>query len=102
LFAFLRERADGAQLAGVGHRVVHGGLDYTQPVRVDSVVLAALEKFVPLAPLHQPHNLAAIRAVIERAPEVPQVACFDTAFHRSNPEIAQRRYCRADAGIFNL
>jgi acetate kinase len=89
LFAFLRERADGAQLAGVGHRVVHGGLDYTQPVRVDSVVLAALEKFVPLAPLHQPHNLAAIRAVIERAPEVPQVACFDTAFHRSNPDIAQ-------------
>jgi acetate kinase len=89
LFDFLRERADGAQLAGVGHRVVHGGLDYTQPVRVDSVVLAALEKFVPLAPLHQPHNLAAIRAVIERAPEVPQVACFDTAFHRSNPEIAQ-------------
>jgi acetate kinase len=89
LFAFLRERADGAQLAGVGHRVVHGGLDYRQPVRVDSVVLAALEKFVSLAPLHQPHNLAAIRAVIERAPKVPQVACFDTAFHRSNPEIAQ-------------
>ena len=89
LFTFLRERADGAQLVGVGHRVVHGGLDYTQPVRVDAGVLTALDKFVPLAPLHQPHNLAAIRAVMQRAPEVPQVACFDTAFHRSNPEIAQ-------------
>ena len=89
LFAFLRERADGAQLVGVGHRVVHGGLDYTQPVRVDAGVLTALEKFVPLAPLHQPHNLAAIRAVTQRVPDVPQVACFDTAFHRGNPEIAQ-------------
>ncbi len=63
--------------------------EYTQPVRVDAGVLTALEKFVPLAPLHQPHNLAAIRAVTQRAPDVPQVACFDTAFHRSNPEIAQ-------------
>jgi acetate kinase len=68
---------------------VHGGLQYTQPVRVDAGVLAALDRFVPLAPLHQPHNLAAIRAVMHSAPEVPQVACFDTAFHRSNPELAQ-------------
>jgi acetate kinase len=89
LFAFLRERADGAKLVGVGHRVVHGGMAYTQPVRVDARRLAALDRFVPLAPLHQPHNLAAIRAVMQRAPEVPQVACFDTAFHRTNPEIAQ-------------
>ena len=89
LFEFLRDRADGVQLTGVGHRVVHGGLDYTQPVRVDDGVLSVLDKFVPLAPLHQPHNLAAIRAVMKRAPQVPQVACFDTAFHRSNPEIAQ-------------
>jgi acetate kinase len=89
LFAFLRERADGVKLVGVGHRVVHGGMAYTQPVRVDARLLAALDRFVPLAPLHQPHNLAAIRAVMQRAPEVPQVACFDTAFHRTNPEIAQ-------------
>jgi len=89
LLAFLRERARGAQLVGVGHRVVHGGMEYTEPVRVNARVLAALDKFVALAPLHQPHNLAAIRAVLERAPDVPQVACFDTAFHRSNPELAQ-------------
>jgi acetate kinase len=68
---------------------VHGGLEYTQPVRLDARVLQALEKFVPLAPLHQPHNLAPIRLLLERAPELPQVACFDTSYHRSNPEIAQ-------------
>ncbi len=89
LFEFLRGRADGVKLIGVGHRVVHGGMEYTQPVRADAAVLAALDKFVPLAPLHQPHNLAAIRAVLHRSPDVPQVACFDTAFHRTNPEIAQ-------------
>lgn len=89
LFEFLRGRADGVELVGVGHRVVHGGLEYSQPVRVDATVLAALDRFVPLAPLHQPHNLAAIRAVLQRAPDVPQVACFDTAFHRTNPELAQ-------------
>jgi acetate kinase len=89
LFDFLRRRADGAQLIGVGHRVVHGGMQYSQPVRIDAALLEALDQFVPLAPLHQPHNLAAIRAVAQRAPDVPQVACFDTAFHRNNPEIAQ-------------
>ena len=89
LFDFLRERADGVKLIGVGHRVVHGGMEYTHPVQVDATVLGALDKFVPLAPLHQPHNLAAIRAVLHRSPDVPQVACFDTAFHRTNPEIAQ-------------
>ena len=89
LFEFLRGRADGVKLIGVGHRVVHGGMQYTQPVRADAAVLAALDRFVPLAPLHQPHNLAAIRAVLHRSPDVPQVACFDTAFHRTNPEIAQ-------------
>jgi acetate kinase len=89
LFEFLREHAGGAQLAGVGHRVVHGGLEFSEPVRVDDRVVERLEKFVPLAPLHQPHNLAAIRAVLKRAPGIPQVACFDTAFHRGNPEVAQ-------------
>jgi acetate kinase len=89
LVAFLRERLAGDRLIGVGHRVVHGGLEYTQPVRLDSRVLEALEKFVPLAPLHQPHNLAPIRLLLDRAPELPQVACFDTSFHRTNPELAQ-------------
>jgi acetate kinase len=89
LVAYVREHLGGDRLVGVGHRVVHGGLEYTQPVRLDSGVLQALEKFVPLAPLHQPHNLAPIRLLLERAPELPQVACFDTSYHRSNPEIAQ-------------
>jgi len=64
-------------------------MDYSQPVRVDAPMLAALERFVPLAPLHQPHNLAPIRRLMERAPGLPQVACFDTAFHRSNAELVQ-------------
>jgi acetate kinase len=77
------------RLAAVGHRVVHGGMEFAQPVRLDAQVVAKLEKLIPLAPLHQPHNLAPIRLVAERAPELPQVACFDTAFHRAQPEIAQ-------------
>ncbi len=89
LLEFVQQAASHTRLAGVGHRVVHGGLAYSAPVRVDAAVLAALDQFVPLAPLHQPHNLAAIRAVAQRAPDLPQVACFDTAFHRSNPELAQ-------------
>jgi acetate kinase len=89
LVEFLRGHGDGARLIGVGHRVVHGGLEYAEPVRIDSTVLARLDKYVPLAPLHQPHNLSAIRAIAARAPDLPQVACFDTAFHRSNPELAQ-------------
>ena len=85
----VRERLGGAPLAAIGHRVVHGGLDYSEPVRVDPGVVQRLEKFVPLAPLHQPHNLAPIKLLLERLPELPQVACFDTAFHRGNPELAQ-------------
>jgi acetate kinase len=79
----------GHRITAAGHRVVHGGLQFTQPVRVDADVLTALEAFVPLAPLHQPHNLAAIRAVAQRAPQLPQVACFDTSFHRTQPPVAQ-------------
>ena len=89
LVGFLRAELGEQRLAGVGHRVVHGGLEYSRPVRVDAKVLAALEKYVSLAPLHQPHNLAPIRALLARAPELPQVACFDTAFHRVQPEVAQ-------------
>ncbi|MBX6421629.1 MAG: acetate/propionate family kinase [Nevskia sp.] len=77
-------------LAGVGHRVVHGGPRLTLPLRVDAEVLRELEALTPLAPLHQPHSIAGIRAIARLAPEVPQVACFDTAFHRSQPELAQR------------
>ncbi len=78
-----------AAFAGVGHRVVHGGLAFAEPVLIDDDVLAALEELVQLAPLHEPHNIAAIRAVSTVAPKVPQVACFDTAFHRSAPALAQ-------------
>lgn len=82
-------RLGGVRLVAVGHRVVHGGVKFTAPVRVNDEVLATLEELVPLAPLHQPHALAAIRAVGRRAPHLPQVACFDTAFHRTQPEVAQ-------------
>src|SRR5690349_16025101 len=68
-------------IVGVGHRVVHGGPDYDRPVVVDDQILADLDRFTPLAPLHQPNNLAPIRAIRGRFPEMPQIACFDTAFH---------------------
>jgi acetate kinase len=89
LVAFLRDKLKEHRLVGVGHRVVHGGLEYTKAVRVDAAVIATLEKYIPLAPLHQPHNLAPIRALLERLPQLPQVACFDTAFHRTQPRVAQ-------------
>ncbi len=80
----------GGPPGAVGHRVVHGGVDFTAPVLVDDAVMAALEALVPLAPLHQPHNLAPIRALRASQPELPQVACFDTAFHRGHPAVAER------------
>lgn len=80
----------GLDLVGVGHRVVHGGEAYSAPVVVDDAVLATLERFIPLAPLHQPHNLGSIRAVIKLGPDIRQLACFDTAFHQTNPEVARR------------
>jgi acetate kinase len=79
-----------ARIAGVGHRVVHGGLEFMAPTVVDAAVLQRLDQYVPLAPLHQPHNLAAIRALRARLPGVPGIACFDTAFHRTVPDVAQR------------
>jgi acetate kinase len=88
LGGWLREFLGGTALLGVGHRVVHGGVDYAAPVRIEPGVLARLEALCPLAPLHQPHNLAGIRAVAAAQPELPQVACFDTAFHRGHPELA--------------
>jgi acetate kinase len=85
----LRSRFQGSVLAGVGHRVVHGGPDYAAPLLVTPAAMRRLEDFIPLAPLHQPHNLAAIRAVQEVQPELPQVACFDTAFHQTQERVAQ-------------
>lgn len=85
-----REQLAGHAVVAVGHRVVHGGTGFAAPVRVDDAVLAKLDALVPLAPLHQPHNLAPVRAVARLLPGVPQVACFDTAFHRTQPEVAQR------------
>jgi len=75
-------------LAAAGHRVVHGGLVFTAPVRVDAAVMRQLRELIPLAPLHQPHNLAAIEALAKLHPALPQVACFDTAFHHTQPEVA--------------
>ena len=89
LARWLRERWAGAQVLGVGHRVVHGGARHAKPCVVTPEVLADLRALIPLAPLHQPHNLGAIEAVAERMPGVPQVACFDTAFHRGQPAVAQ-------------
>lgn len=73
----------------IGHRVVHGGSDFAQAVRIDDDVIARLEALIPLAPLHQPHNLTAIRAVRKAAPDMLQVACFDTAFHAGHDMLAQ-------------
>jgi acetate kinase len=84
-----RERLGGQRLSAVGHRVLHGGLKYVGPVRIDEGVLADLEQLISLAPLHQPYNIGPIKALRERRPEMPQVACFDTSFHRSQPEVAQ-------------
>lgn len=86
--AFVREKFAGHALHGVGHRVVHGGRRYVRPVLVDAPTLSDLEQYIPLAPLHQPHNLAPIRALLRQAPQLPQVACFDTAFHSGAPAVA--------------
>jgi acetate kinase len=90
LVVFLRQQIGGRLPVAVGHRVVHGGPDYSEPTVITSAVLDRLEKYVPLAPLHQPNNLAPIRALLERQPQLLQVACFDTAFHRGHPEVADR------------
>jgi acetate kinase len=89
LLALGPEVMGGMRVTAVGHRVVHGGTEFAGPVLVDPNIIARLEALCPLAPLHQPHNLAPIRAIGELAPQVPQVACFDTAFHRMQPELAQ-------------
>lgn len=85
LLDWIESGLDGAKLVAAGHRVVHGGMHFAHPVRLTAAVVAELESLTPLAPLHQPHNLAAIKALAEAHPELPQVACFDTAFHRDQP-----------------
>ena len=98
LFAWGRGGALGEnRIIAAGHRVVHGGVKFTAPVLINRETLVELEALVPLAPLHQPHNVAAIKSVAKMAPVLPQVACFDTAFHRTQPNVAQafalpRRY----------
>ena len=97
-----REALSGHRLAAVGHRVVHGGTQFAGPTRIDAATLSALDALVPLAPLHQSQSIAGIKAVARMAPALPQVACFDTAFHRTQPATAQavalpRRY--TDEGV---
>ena len=89
LAVWLRSKYGGARVLGVGHRVVHGGARFKGPTVISQQVLKELRELIPLAPLHQPYNLAAIEAVFERLPSVPQVACFDTSFHRQQPPVAE-------------
>lgn len=88
LASWLRSKYGSARVLGVGHRVVHGGARYAEPVVITREVLADLYELVPLAPLHQPYNLAAIETICERMPSVPQVACFDTSFHQGHAQVA--------------
>lgn len=100
--AWLRERFEEVSPAVVGHRVVHGGTEYSRPVLIDVAMIDTLERLVPLAPLHQPQQVAAIRAVHAARPELPQVACFDTAFHRGHPPLADLYalpYAYFEAGV---
>jgi acetate kinase len=89
LAGWLRARYEGVSVRGVGHRVVHGGARHGAPIVVTPKVMEDLRSLIPLAPLHQPYNLAAIDAVAERLPDVPQVACFDTSFHRGHQVVAE-------------
>lgn len=90
ILTWIHAHLEGAQIDAVGHRVVHGGEWFYAPVRVDQEVLETLDKLVPLAPLHQPHNIAPIRTLVEIAPDLDQVACFDTAFHHGAPGVFKR------------
>jgi acetate kinase len=89
LVKWLHDHEAGWRIAGVGHRVVHGAQRYSRPMVLDKATVEILKGFIPLAPLHQPHNVAGIEAMMIALPGVPQVACFDTAFHRTQPEVAQ-------------
>ena len=102
ILKWIGARTTGATILAAGHRVVHGGVRYTAPVRVTPGVLEELDALVPLAPLHQPHNLAPIRSLTKLRPELPQVACFDTSFHTTQAPVAQvfaLPYALSEAGI---
>jgi acetate kinase len=85
---WLRKSGDDRSVAAIGHRIVHGGLDLIEPTLIDEQVLAKIRRLILLAPLHQPHNIAGIEAATKAFPSAPQVACFDTAFHRGHPFVA--------------
>jgi acetate kinase len=89
LLETLSARLEDRQITGIGHRVVHGGPDYSEPLRVTPDILESLDRLTPLAPQHQPHNLAGIRAAEALWPGIPQVACFDTAFHHARPRLSK-------------
>src|SRR6516225_1195239 len=102
LLPWLRGQLGEKRISALGHRVVHGGLRHSRPARVTPELLAELEALVPLAPLHEPHNLAPIKMALTLNPELPQVACFDTAFHRTAPEVEQAfalPYALFDEGV---
>ena len=88
LLSWVERQFPNNDLVAAGHRVVHGGSVYAAPIRIDPSVIDGLQHLIPLAPLHQPHNLAAIAAISKLHPALPQVACFDTAFHHTQPELA--------------
>ncbi len=90
LLDFVDRHLGADALRAVGHRIVHGGREFTGPVRVDAATMRRMEALTPLAPLHQPHNLSPIRAIAAARPGLPQVACFDTAFHQTMPAVATR------------
>ena len=87
ILEWLKDAGYDSSVAAVGHRIVHGGPDYSEPVLIDEATLAKLRALIPLAPLHQPHNIAGVEAAMKAFPSIPQVACFDTAFHRAHPFI---------------
>ena len=102
LLPWLRGQLGENRISAIGHRVVHGGLRHSRPARVTPELLAELEALVPLAPLHEPHNLAPIKMALTLNPDLPQVACFDTAFHRTAPEVEQAfalPYALFDEGV---
>jgi len=107
LATWLRAKYAPANIVGIGHRVVHGGPRFATPTVVTKEILEQLRELVPLAPLHQPHNLACIEAVFERLPHVPQVAVFDTSFHRGHSPVATviplpRELCEAGVECYGF
>ena len=102
LLAWVETHLGDAKLVAAGHRVVHGGMHHTKPVLITEALIQELEELIPLAPLHQPHNIDPIRAIAKLHPGLPQVACFDTAFHRTNPWVTQTfalPYALTDEGV---